>query len=289
MTGAGDVMTRPRTSARRRRQTLGLVLLACLAFGAGWVLNQPDAPRPLVAVAGALLALGLPGIALTRAMFPGPGLGRAERTALTIGLQLALVVMCGFLLHFLRPGLSAASWGAILANVTLLACAVAWLRGRNVAWQDVPTPSSSTRLDQGWRATFSNTPTSQLAMLIGAALLVVLALAVARAGVAWQPQPAWSALTIEPIDGGRAVLVGVTNAEGHPETYRLVATIDGEPLTTIALPVADGASVKQTIPLPAAGRFLREVDVSLWRSSDPPPDQEPYRSVRLSLRGVPGP
>ncbi len=126
-------------------------------------------------------------------------------------------------------------------------------------------------------------------MLIGAVMLVALALAVARAGVAWQPQPAWTALSIEPTDGGRAVTVGVTDAEGQAETYRLVATIDGEPLATIeGLTVADGGSATQTIPLPAAGAFLREVDVSLWRSSDAP-DGAPYRSVRLSLRGVPGP
>ena len=126
-------------------------------------------------------------------------------------------------------------------------------------------------------------------MLIGAVMLAVSALAVARAGVAWQPQPPWTALAIEPADGGRSIAVGVTNAEGEPETYRLVATIDGEPLATVAaLPVASGASVLETIPLPAAGAFLRQADVSLWRSSDAP-DAAPYRSVRLSLRGVPGP
>jgi hypothetical protein len=139
------------------------------------------------------------------------------------------------------------------------------------------------------RGAFSNIPTSQLAMLLGAVLLVAVALAVARAGVAWQPQPAWTALSIEPTDGGRAVAVRMTDAEGHPETYRLVATVDGEPLTTIdGLTVADGASTTRTIPLPAAGAFLRQIDVSLWRSSDAP-DGAPYRSVRLALRGVPGP
>ncbi len=85
------------------------------------------------------------------------------------------------------------------------------------------------------------------------------------------------------------VAVGVTNAEGHPETYRLVVTIDGEPLTTIEeLTVADGGVRHADRPAAAAGAFLRQVDVSLWRSGDPP-DGDPYRSVRLSLRGVPGP
>ena len=39
--------------------------------------------------------LALPGIALTRAMFPGRGMGRAERIALIIGIQFALVILSG--------------------------------------------------------------------------------------------------------------------------------------------------------------------------------------------------
>lgn len=289
MSGAGDVRTLDRPPARRHRRRLpGLLVLAAVALGAGWVLTQPGAPRPLAALAGALLAFGLPGVALTQAMFPGSGLGRAERVGLVIGLQLALVVMCGFLLHFVPRGLSAASWGAILADITLLACAVAWLRGRGVGRRDAASGSVATRPSPGLLAAFSNLPTSQLSMLIGAVLLVAVALAVARAGVAWQPQPAWTALSIETADGGRAVEVRVTDAEAHPETYRLVATIDGEPLMTIeGLTVADGASTTQTIPLPAAGALLRQIDVALWRSGDAP-DGVPYRSVRLALRGVPG-
>ena len=48
-----------------------------------------------------------------------------------------------------------------------------------------------------------------------------------------------------------------------------MATLDGEPLTTLeGLAVATDGSLTQTIPLPAAGALLRQVDVSLWRSSD---------------------
>jgi hypothetical protein len=266
-----------------------LLALASLALVSGWVLTQASAPQPVVALAGALLALALPGIVLTRAMFPGPGMGRAERTALVLGIQFALVVMCGFLLHFLRPGLSRAAWGAILADITLIACALAWVRERSLPWKGPASRKAAAQAERGWVATFGGAPTSQLVMLLGAVLLVVAALAVARAGVAWQPQPAWTGLAIAPTDGGRAVAVRVVDAEGSAQTYRLVATIDGQPLATIeALSVPDGGSVTQVMPLPAAGTFLRAVDVGLWRSTDPP-DGPPYRSVQISLRGVPGP
>ena len=67
-------------------------------------------------------------------------------------------------------------------------------------------------------------------MLIGAVMVVALALVLARAGVAWQPQPAWTALAIEPTDAGRSVALEVTNAEGRPVADRLeLATLDGEP------------------------------------------------------------
>ncbi len=278
-----------RRGAGPRRQTRGLVILAAAALAAGWLLTQPGAAQPLVAVAAASLAFALPGMALLRAMFPGSGMGRAERLVLTIGLQLALVVMCGFLLHLLPAGLSGASWGAILADVALLACAVAWLRGRGAQVPDTQPGASGPAAQPGWSAAFAHVPTSQLAMLLGAMLITALALGVARAGVALQPQPAWSALAIEATNGGRQIAVDVTNAEGKPETYRLVATIDGQPLSTIeGLTLADGGSTTQVIPLPAAGSFLRQIDVSLWRSEDAA-DGAPYRSVWLSLRGVPGP
>jgi len=270
------------------RQALRLAGLAALALGSGFVLAQPAAPASLVTFAAALLAMALPGMALARALFPGPGLGRAERLALTIGLQLALLTVCGFLLHLLRPGLAVASWGALLADITLVACAVAWIRARRVDTMSV-IPSAGAATTPGWFATLGRASTAQVVMLIGAGAVAVLALMVARAGVVAQPQPAWTALGITAADGGRAIDVGITNAEGRAETYHLVVTIDGAPLATIDdVTLPDGASLTRTIPLPAAGAFLRQIDVGLWRSGDAQ-GGEPYRSVRLSLRGVPGP
>ena len=160
MTASGQARSSRGTGATPRRQTRGLLVLAAVALAAGWLLTQPGASQPLVAAAGASLAFVLPGAALLRAMFPGPGMGRAERLALAIGLQLALVVMCGFLLHLLPAGLSAASWGAILADVTLLACAVAWLRSRS----RVPAALEerfSQGSNPGWLAAFAHLTTSQ--------------------------------------------------------------------------------------------------------------------------------
>ena len=100
-----------------------------------------------------------------------------------------------------------------------------------------------------------------------------------------QPQPAWTALAITAADGGRgSVTVSVANAEGQPETYRLVATIDGEPLATVEdLTLADGASATQTIELPPAGAFLRRRCRTVARER--PAGWRAVPVVRLSLRG----
>lgn len=253
------------------------------------VLTRDSAPQQLIAISGALLAFGLPGIALSRAMFAGPGLGRAERITLVIGIQASLVVVCGFLLHLLRPGISSASWGSLLADITLVGCAVAWLRSRGPAAAEAARPRAVARPASSWKVAIAGASTGQLLMLVGAGLIAALALVVARAGVAMQPQTPWTALSIEAADGGRAVTLRVANAEGGPETYHLVMTIDGEALATIDTPtLADGATWTQTIDLPPAGAFLRQVDASLWRAADPV-DGPAHRAVRLSLRGVPGP
>jgi uncharacterized membrane protein len=279
---------RPWPAPPPSRQTIGLVVLAALGLGAGSVLSQPSASAALVAIAGVLLAFGVPGIAMTRALFPGPGLGRAERITLVVGIQLSLTVMCGFLLHLLRPGLSSASWGSILADITLLACAVAWVRGRHIDASATAATPRRTRMP-GWGVAVSSATTRQLALLVGAVVLAGLSLVIARAGVELEPRPAWTALGITAADAGRAVDIQVTDAEGHPQTYRLVATIDGEPLTTVDdLKLADGAASIARVALPPAGAFLRQVVVSLWRADDDPAG-EPYRQVQLSLRGVPGP
>lgn len=263
-------------------RTWQMLFLASTATFAGIALGQPSAPRLLAALAGVVLAMGAPGLAMAWALFPRPGLGRAERLALVLGLQLSVLVASGFLLHVLPAGLSVAAWGAILANVTLLCCGIAWVRDRRGADGD-PSRGWQTRLG------VASAPTRQLMLLLGAVMLVATALLVARMGVVLQPQEPWTALSIVSAQDGDAILVGVKNAEGHAETYRLVITVDGDVLDTIeGLSLGDGAAASSSVPIPKAGAFLRRIGVSLWRAGDPE-DALPYRSVSLSSRGVPGP
>lgn len=272
------------------RSTLGLVVLAVLGLCAGYVLTRPEASPALVAASGAMLALGVPGLACSRALFPGGGMGRAERVALAVGIQCSLVVVCGFLLHLLRPGLSAPSWGALLGDITLMACLVAWIRGRAAEARVGPDAPSRSAPASSWSTRALAAATRrQLVMLGGAGLLVLLAMGIARVGESAQPQPAWTALAVVPAVGGRAVTVDISNAEGRDETYRIVVNVDGVQLTTLGpVAVPGGDDVRLDVSLPEAGAFLRRVTVDLWRADDPASGQ-PYRSVALSIRGAVAP
>jgi hypothetical protein len=95
---------------------------------------------PAEAVLGILLVFVLPGLAVSRAMFPewrfrGPdGLIRSVETAsLSLVLSVALTILVGFGLLSSSGGFSA-TWTdplleAALAGITALGFAVAWLRG----------------------------------------------------------------------------------------------------------------------------------------------------------------
>ncbi|MBX3029591.1 MAG: DUF1616 domain-containing protein [Chloroflexi bacterium] len=265
------------------RSTLGLVALAAVALVCGWLLTRPDLAPGTEAIAGALLGLGVPGLAWVRALFPRRTLDRAERWALVLGIQLALLVVTGFLLHLSRPGLSSASWGAFLADISLVACLVAWWRERRASRGDGrPAVVRSTPL-------FAAAPTSQLLMLLAAAMVVVVAFAVARVGVLVQPDPPWTSLAIVPADGGSVVQVAIHNAEGIDETYRLVLSADDVPFQTLdGLEVVDDGLMIRTVELPPAGSFLREVRADLWRATDDPAGA-PHRSVGVAIRGGVGP
>jgi hypothetical protein len=261
------------------RSTLGLVLLAVVALASGWVLTLPDPPSGPEAIAGALLGLGVPGLAWLRALFPRRTLSRGERWALVLGIQLSLVVVSGFLLHLSRPGLSSASWGAFLADLSLIACAIAGVREHRL----------SRRADMGpvvrSMPLFAAAPTRELVLLLAAAMVAVGAFAVARVGVMIQPEVPWTSLAVVPLEGGDAVQVAIRNAEGRDEVYRLVVSVDDVPVETLeGLEVVDDGGMIRTIELPLAGTFLREVRADLWRTTDDP-EGDPLRSVSVAVRG----
>lgn len=283
-----------------------LLLTAVLGLLAGGCLVAGGLPAPLTAAAGALLALGLPGYALLRALFAGHHLETVERVVLVLGLNLAAGILAGFVLHLLPPGLSTRSWGAMLGCLTMACCAVAWIREHHGAdatamramavapglggdgAEGISPAARALSSDASMHPRRALVSASQLTMLAAAGVVSALALVVARAGVAAQPQPGYTALWIHPDDSGTMVRVGVTDSEGHAQGYRLVVTLDGAVLSQQDdLSVSNGVTSVTEVQLPPAGAILRDVAVQLWRAEDSTA-AAPYRSVRASVRGRAG-
>jgi hypothetical protein len=118
----------------------GPVTLALLLLGNGLLLTAPGSPWRTT---GALLLLGLPGIAWAGRLFPG--LGRLAGWTMGAGLSYALAMVVGLLLHYLPGPIPA--WGELLAlNVLALLALV-----RPGAWTASPArPAPDARTAGHW-------------------------------------------------------------------------------------------------------------------------------------------
>ena len=78
-------------------------------------------PAPLAVAGGLLLGFVLPGLALIALIFRNRTLSAVERTVLAPALSLAVLVICGLLLHAAGIALDRTSWTLAAAGATLLA------------------------------------------------------------------------------------------------------------------------------------------------------------------------
>ena len=92
------------------------------------VVELAPAASALRLPAGLLLALGLPGYGLSRHLFSGRSLGRAEFAAGVLGLSLAAAILGGLLLNLVPGHLGRPAWAIFLASLTVACCAAASLR-----------------------------------------------------------------------------------------------------------------------------------------------------------------
>jgi uncharacterized membrane protein len=190
-----------------RRKTLDLyavtlVTLACVALV---VLDQGGVVR---IVTGAMLALVLPGYAITALAFPPQALGSTERATLTLGLSLTLCALAGLMLNATPWGLQAITWAGSLGGITLLATGGALWR-----WWGHRTGPVDGHLRLSLR------PAQGLLFGVSAAI-VVAAVVIARTGAIQQAYPGFTQLWLIKEQPG-LVQVGIGNHEARPMAYRL--------------------------------------------------------------------
>ena len=253
----------------RSSSLLPLVVAATTALVGALLVGRADAPPAVRAVFGGVLLLYLTGYAVTEAFFAGRRLERTEHLAFSIGLSLCLGVLGGFVLDA-SGGLRADSWGALLGGMTIAACAIAAVRQPGRPEPGVEQERSRGRLPD----------IPQLAMLAAAGVVMVAALLVARLGVEQQPRPGFTQLWLV-RDAAGAMAVGLTNAEGKAETFRVELTVDGLPLADWgAIELSGGEGWRAVLPVPDARRPISRVEAHAFRLDD----EEPYRSATIVLR-----
>ncbi|MDT5033494.1 MAG: hypothetical protein QOC94_3665 [Actinoplanes sp.] len=98
----------------------GVLAALTVAAGAGVLYG----PAPLAVAGGLLLALALPGFAVTEMMLRGRTLARVERVVLGPALSLAVLVLAGLVIYVLRFRLDRMAWTSATVGVTLVSLIV---------------------------------------------------------------------------------------------------------------------------------------------------------------------
>ncbi|MEV6305256.1 hypothetical protein AB0M02_37990 [Actinoplanes sp. NPDC051861] len=244
----------------------GVIAGVTVAAGAAAVFG----PLVLSVPGGLLLAVVLPGLAITEAVFP-PGRRRVElveRLVLIPALSLAALVLGGLGLWAIGGTLNQAGWSALAVATTLVAVAAAVARARLLPEPETePLPL----------------PRPNLRAAIPLTLAVVL-----LAGAGW-----WSFSDSERVyditvatlsaappgpvdeDGNRQVRVSATGLAPGDGPYRLVMTgTEGEELSRQALIPDTGGDWTGRLRLPGEER----VTVSLFRGQE----SSVFRTVVIS-------
>lgn len=213
-------------------------------------------PRTIVAL---LLALVLPGYALTAAIFPSTTLGVPERLTLTLGLSLASTVLVGLALNLTPIGLARNSWAAALSSLALVGIVMGIVRSsrRGVGTDSWPGVGLGARD----------------ALILGvAALLVVGAWGIARAGVMLQPTPGFTQLWLLPSgeSNQRTVRLGVSSLEPVSVKYSLEIESGGSIISRWdSIELAPGGKWEATVSLPSGLPNDAEVEAVLYRLDAP--------------------
>jgi hypothetical protein len=255
-------------------------------------------PAVLAVPAGLLLALVLPGVAASSALF-GRRLWWGTRAVLVPALSLAILILGGLILYAAGVRLDQASWTLLTVCVTLLAAGAAYLTGRRRPQPDAGQPDAAEGVcaeGASAESAFAEDASAEsdsvghgpvvpgrarrlalvglIVVLLGGASWISLRSAWAQAG---SPVTALSVASVGTVDEA-TLLHGVTitlagTASGGAGYVLRIHTVAGFQ-STIDSPAGTGWA--GTVQVPAQER----VTVDLYRAGD----TSPYRTVFVAAR-----
>lgn len=256
----------------------GSGFIATLAIAAALLAAEIASPTVVRVSSAILLLLVLPGLALTRVLFPERRLGAPETVLLSVALSIALAVVGALVLHATPFDLTRGSWAVLLAGVTVLAALVAQVR----AQRDLRLDTSFERVTKR-RDPIPAAPRIRRQWLINGALLgLALGVGISAISLARTPLPAkgiegYTALWLLPGDTGRRTFeVGVQSSELETTRYRLVVRVAGTRVPPYRFELGTGGRWKARLRVERG--FSGTVRALLYRASAP---DKVYRRVRL--------
>ena len=296
------------------RESLDLLCIMLIVAGEFILVGSGIASGPVNVVFGVLLALVLPGYALSAAVFRMRSVRTAERAALTLGISLSVAVLGGLVLDALPSGLETQTWLFLLGGVTVTASVIAlWRRTRHAAAMRILEPhpialtlSSSSREETAAPRPPRLGPNRETAVyLVGVIQRVLrrvpyrpilisgLAFAVFMTGIviavngaiAQQTSVAVTQLWMLPDKNAPTTLrLGIHTEAAQPMEYRLALSINGVAYSSwdpIFLTSTDTWEVSVTTPAPAPGN-VEQVEADLYRADHP---DTILRHVSVALSG----
>jgi hypothetical protein len=225
---------------------------------------------PLSGVAlvfAAPLVLILPGYAITAAAFARRGLPWPQFLLLSLALSLATLVLGSLLLNY-AGGIHPLSWAILLLLVVLGACRVAAMRrgdsAKGPAWPR-PRPRGP-----------------QLAMLLGAVAMAVVALVLGSSAVPAKDALGYTQLWILPTagSGGSKAQVGVRSEQQSSVNFDLRVRIGADRLLRRSFRLAPGETRLVKLRAPPGSSGVIPVVATLLRHNRP---FKVYRRVKGSL------
>lgn len=300
------------------RESLDLLCIMLIVAGEFILVGSGIASGPVNILFGVLLALVLPGYALSAAVFRMRSVRTAERAALTLGISLSVAVLGGLVLDALPGGLETQTWLFLLGGVTVVASVITlWRRTRHAAatrilephpialtLSAVPpeeAPPEEAPPEPPRLGVNRETAASILKMLqqvlrhVPYRPLLISGLAVAvfmtgiviavNGAIAQQTSVAVTQLWMLPDKNALTTLhLGIHTEAAQPMEYRLALSVNGTSYSSwnpIFLASTDTWEVSVTMPAPAPGD-AEQVEADLYRADHP---DTILRHVSVTLSG----
>ncbi len=294
------------------RESLDLLGIMLIVAGEFILVGSGITSGPVNIIFGVLLALVLPGYALSAAAFRMRSVRTAERAALTLGISLSVAVLGGLVLDALPGGLETQTWLFLLGGVTVGASVVAlWRRTRHASATRILAPRpialpAPEALQKAPQLGLNRESVVYLAQVLRRALQRILrrvpyrpilisglAFAVFMTGIVIAVNGAVAQQTATPVTqlwmlpdnkAPTTLHLGIHTEAATPTEYRLALSINGVAYSSwnpIFLTSTDTWEVSVTMPAPAPGD-VEQVEADLYRADHP---TTILRHVSVALSG----